>query len=635
MVMNLSEANRYTYQWLWLMPWASVADLALVMNSLARFDLPGATVNAINTALNRHPEWVARYQVGRKGDAVNRYVMLPQGVAELSRAFGWPVRWWHTADGQEHLFHQLEFLELCYKVLPDLWRSNLIGYDYSEEDLDRTLDKAAEERARTALFRLEWYRGERVRLVASYLRLWSGEGVHVPVTYYGSYRRPRDVRSWKAAVERVLKGGEPWPDSGEAEEGRVPQGEAPEDGGPAQGAGEGSPRRFPLLVVAGNEALGVKARDTEHWDDGFSLGIIDLKENIVNVMDRDVLLWERFVLPDGPGTDLGDPRQVEHLVTGSYWRVLSSRQQWAVFRWIHDFEGSSVEQIAEGCDLNESRVREIIDGWERGEGDSRQNFPGLSGLGLVMQDGDGLYLTEHGCSAISHAEGCHPKRVRGRVEKLLTDPEFRRERSVHNWEAAEAAVILKREGLASWSGDHVTFNYGHLETPTQIRPDLLVKVPVSGLAFVHRYIGLLSPEFIQRLEEDRDFAILVVLEVERRAGHYVPPERKVRPYRLLYEQEIDRPVNFITETGNAAEKILESASRELSVLATTWERLRNEGIRDCWMRLGPGGLFPDDSIFTHGAGIDYFAAQSPNQDWMLFRDRKFQVVAPEPPPEPH
>ena len=157
---------------------------------------------------------------------------------------------------------------------------------------------------------------------------------------------------------------------------------------------------------------------------------------------------------------------------------------------------------------------------------------------------------------------------------------------------------------------------------------------MSGLALMHRYIGLLEPETIQAMEEDKDFALLVVLEVERRAGYIAPPERKVRPYRLLEGEGIDRPVNFITETQNAAEKILESASRDLSVLATTWERIRNEGIRNCWIRRRPGAVDPVDDSFMYGVGIDYYAAQSANGDWILFRDRKFQVLAPESPPEP-
>ena len=602
MVMHLSPSNILLLWWLWRMPWASAQDLALVLGATADPTCQ-MTVNAINRMMARHTEWVARYKVNRKGRLMFRYVVLPAGVVALENAFGWQPQWWHTSAGQQLLFKRLPFLELCYKVLPSMLRTDQSWMNVSPEvpgicpvegNKIMTVDTT-----QAVLKDLHWYQESAVRLVATYGVGDAPFDIFLPVVYYSSYRRPSDVESWEEEVGQVLRG-DVWES-------------LPNDPGVEFLIERGS-LPFPMLVVAPNELVGVHARATEPWQGSFNVGIMDLDQNVVSTFSGFALRWTHAVAGSRPSS-LGDHHDLERLVTESYWSALFGPLEWDLLCWVHDYQGSTLKQAMAYCGIGERRAGKML-----------KTFTDQD---LAMVDGDRMYMARAGYIVYAEAEGCHVNRVRGRQAYLLTNSQRRQEHSEHGWETAEMAVVAKADGVTSFSGIHVTWDYP--EYGTQIKGDIYLKVRVSPFASRRNYPWRdLPDDLIDRFAKDATLAILLSVEVERRAGYVVPVTQKLNPYRILRENDVDIPMALITRSEDVVHNFLREAI-DLPVVATTWDQLRLRGFAQCW---GAGRYldrFPPTDPRNHDYEqyvdflnpIGFYAEECNSRDWELFLDWKY------------
>ena len=551
MVMHLTAANVVLFYWLWRMPWASAQDLALVLQATADPDCH-MTVNGINRVMKRHPEWVKGYRVGRKGNRVLRYTILPEGVVELERAFGWQPQWWHTAAGQILFFHRLPFVEASYRILPNLLqtkKSGMVAAYVPAICPDGNGGVAVVDYTVAVLQDLVWYQDSVVRLVAVYRVEGAPFDFYLPVVYYNSYRRPSDMESsWEDEVNQLLRG-DIWQDSPDPgvdlllERGCLP---------------------YPMLVVVPNEVVGVKARATEPWEKAFNLGILDLDQNIIAMFMGFPFRWKTVARNSRPAS-LGNRRDLEAVVTRSYWSALSGPLEWRFLCWAHDYQGSALEQFMLGCDIGERRAQQI-----------RSRFEAQA---LVLVDGDGIYLGPNGYISYAAAEGVHINRVRGRQHAFLTNPSYREEHAEHCWEVAQLAVEAKSAGVPAYSGVHAVWHYP--QYGTQIRPDVYFKVGVSPFASRGFMITDLTDEMYEILAADDTLAILVSGEVERRAGYVAPLEEKVKSYMTLYDNGVNVPMALVTRSEDVVKNFLRLA-RDLPVLATTWDKLAEQGFGACW-----------------------------------------------------
>ncbi len=600
MVMSLSDANILLFFWLWRMPWASAQDLAEVLSATAD-PAHQMTASAITEVMKRHPSWVRRYKVGRKDQMVLRHVLLPEGVAKLEKAFGWQPQWWHTAAGQQLLFWRLAFLELCYKILPKMLRAEesrmINSADVPAICPGPNDDIATVDYTEGVLKDLQWCQDSVVSLVATYEVAGSPADIFLPVVYYSSYRRPSDIASWEEELRQVLCG-DIW--AGFSDPGvdlLLDRGKLP----------------YPLLVVVPNEVVGAKALAREAWQEGFNLGIIDLKQNVVRLFNGLAFRWSR--MPVGPRpADLGDHRQVDTLVTKSYWSSLLGPLEWSFMCWIHDYQGSTLEQVRAGCKIGKRRGEKIL---------SR-----FKDLDLVMVDGDQIYLGAKGYIVYSEAEGCHVNRVRGRQDALLTNPQYRQDHAEHNWETAEAAVMAGAEGMAAYSGVHAVWDYP--QYGTEVKPDIYVKVRVSPFSSRPELLVSLTLEDEEWLAADDTLAILVSLEVERRAGYVAPVEDKLRPYKILAQNGVAVPMALVTRSEAVVKTFLREGDN-LPILGTTWEHMKALGFRMCWGtdryldRYPPTD--PRDPAYEQYVdfvnGIGHYAVDCNNRDWELLLHWKY------------
>ncbi len=528
---KLTEAQILILYWLWMMPWASAKNLVMVT---------GLTEHAISTFLKRNPHWVGRYKVGMLETAAFRYFFLPTGLKAMSKAFGWQIQWWHTVQGLRWLLVRLQVLECCYKIIPGAWDSQLVRDELIEFRPDLQWGMVRVNQSQGVLKELRWYQDSQIPLVARYWVEDLRVDVYLPVALFGPYRRPREVRDWQERVGLMLVGEAVW----EKEDCGTPP--------------------FPLVVVASDEALGVKARVIEGWHRFANAAIVDLKGNVVEMMHRHVPVWKGFATDRTRPRVLGDPKDLKKLITESLWSALLTWQGRQTLYWVHDFPNTTQDQGYRGCKIGKLALAKAVEC--------------LAGLKLLKREEDGLYPGAQGLVAIAEMEGCHVERVRRRWKRLLESDEYRLEQSVHNREAAEAAVYGIEHGIPSYSALHAFFDFQGL---TQVKGDVLYKVRLPGFGASLQGRNLMPQELVRHMDAGRTLAMFLVGEVERRAGVRASPDQKMKPFYEMKLARQDMAGVFIAESDIAAYRLL-VASPDLPVWVTTWERMKEQGFENCW-----------------------------------------------------
>ena len=531
MAPRLNEEQKSILFWLWMMPWASAKNLSLVT---------GFSASRVNRCLKDHPQWVGRHKVGMVETAVFRYFFLPAGLEDLTEAFGWQIQWWHTVRGLTWLLYRLQVLECCYRIMPRLWDSCLVRDEELAFRSDLPWDMVRVNPGQAVLQELRWFHDSQIPLVGRYWVEDLGVDVYVPVAVFGPYRRPSEVGAWPQRVGRILARPETWDSDHRA-----------------------TPR-FPVVIVAGDEALGVKVRLVEGLSRWANAGIVDLHGNVVDVMHRHVPVWDGFDTEPTRARSLGDPEDLNRLVTQTYWSVLLARQGRELLYWVHDFPNTTQEQAYGGCGIGERLLGKMM--------------ASLAGFGLLMQEADGFYPGLQGLIALADIEGCHVNRVRARWQHLLENEQHRLAHAVHSRKAAELAVRGIAHGVDAYSGLHAFYDFQGF---TQIKPDVLYKLRLVGLGAGRQRRGRMPRELVEHMDAGRDLAMLLVVEAEQRAGVRADAGEKVEPFFKMKLAGSDLYGAFIADSEIAAERLL-VASHDLPVWVTTWDRMNADGFEDCW-----------------------------------------------------
>ena len=578
-----------TLWWLWRMPWASDTDLSLVT---------GQSREAISRQLARRPDLVYRVRVGRGKDAVYRHVFHPEGVERMEREHGWQRAWHHSPTALRLLFHRLQLVEFCYTILPGLWRSTLAGvegsiatpaglYEVWEEAGGDTLampGQTLEVPTEVNLVDLHWLPGPRIDLVAVYQSADSEHlRVYLPVAYYGLYQRPSDVRSWQEEMEGVLVSGGYWGD-GPPEEDWFQF--LTSDGGQTYFYPIGSKTDlcYPsLLVIVPNPVVGLQVLRHERDKDPVDIGVIDLVGRVIQPMKDMCLYWDG-IKPREKRVVLRGFDALRQRVENSCWASLHGSYRWSIFLQVHDFPGSSRQEIYAGCDISARTGDDMIDA--------------QIAAGLLHEVSDQLYLTDLGLVTYAQSEGAHPKRLRERLQQYAKKGEskYRDEQASHNLKIAQAGVTFVQAKYFVYSGIHVTW---HFPSITQIRPDfvLLLKSPY------------------------RDEWVVVAGEFEQNAEYSEEVREKLDTFRKLAQSpdEPTLPAVFITLNRTSAENVINWASG-LGVVATDLATFIKRFPADCWAATYPDNTddnVPPDYTIYFEYPIDHFISSRPYPRWTM------------------
>ena len=237
--------------------------------------------------------------------------------------------------------------------------------------------------------------------------------------------------------------------------------------------------------------------------------------------------------------------------------------------WVHDYQGSTLKQVAAACGIGQRRAKQIQQRFEEHR--------------LIFVEGDQIYLGRNGCTVYAAAEGTHVNRVRDRQKALMSDPTHRKEHGPHCREVAQIAVYAKGAGVDAYSGVHAVFDYP--EYKTQIRPDVIFVVKANRISFP----PLSGRPTIEDLENSRyehfswadAMATFIVVEVERRAGYVSPVPNKLHPFWILRYHGIHISMALVTKSPAVAEQFLREGAH-LPIVATTWRLLAENGFDACW-----------------------------------------------------
>ena len=223
MARPFSEKTVRVLMLLWLMPWASAAELLMFMER----NFEEVTIKEINNALTTGIKagWLLRGKLGRTGEPVWRYVFSRIGVDGMSNRYGMPVSWWHSARGIKALAGRIEVVETAYNVFPRLWQSNLVEgrscYVYrlivggvrrnGVMDLDLRIELRESDWSGGRLRKLIWLEEGRFEAMAIFDDGYDEDTLlYFPVLRGSDFARPGDIRSLRRDMEERLVQDERW-----------------------------------------------------------------------------------------------------------------------------------------------------------------------------------------------------------------------------------------------------------------------------------------------------------------------------------------------------------------------------------------------------------------------------------------
>ena len=590
-----TEVQLLILYWVWRWPFASAQDLR---------PMTGATVNHINTFLKRHPELVGRVWVGRGKTPAFGYFFHPGGVEHMEGVYGWRRGPQHSASRLEVIFHQLDLARVCYRIFPGLPQSNLCGplkaigapHSRHERVQRRIVGHTLE------LIDVVWCRDSRIDLIAVYQAKEDPTlRVYLPVTYYGSYQRPSDVRSWQEELERVLVPGAFWGNGPPEEEWiyshSVPGDEAAE---PFVEPYLVSTRQdlcyASLLVVVPNPVIGLKVLHEEVGKDGVDIAVIDLKCRVMKRLRDFCLYWEGAREQQHVRVSQTDFDAVLERTRTSHWAALNGEFQWRIFKFVHDCRGTGLEQIQAHCGLSDRSGKRMVQ--ELAEAGLIQEMEPVEGVDAPCQ----YYPSDRGLVVYAQSEGAHPSRVRRRLGQYTKkDSRFRMDRAVHDYKVAVVIVYYEGQELEAYSGVHTVWDLKQVKP--QPGPDLMVVYPTGD--------GIL--------------VVLLFGEVERNAVYRKEILNKLRTYRgvggpeVIWDTGISLAVAsfFITETVRGAENVV-VVGGDLDVVATDWARFTGRYPWHSWAifeaRVSEFEEPPDPTV-SFVRPVDYYVAKGSYPAW--------------------
>ena len=535
----LSEDTFLILWWLWRLPWASAADLARVS---------GIGANAASNVLsrNRGKGWIVSARLGRISDAVDRFVFSTAGVEDIHRLYNLPICWWHTAYGVRSLARRLEVIEMAYRFLPSLWRSNLVTeascYVYRErQDIAW---QTGEPVRRVRLEEADWSRGEMTdfhwlrrgpfEAIVSYDDGGLTEDVlHLPVLWRGIFQKPSDIASVGRDMQQVLIQDPRW--------GRLPHTQTL------------SPDYCPGLVIFCPDRVSA-AMAQRNWLESLTSqtatrpAIIDAQGQVLRAMAPPTAWWSGFRHPRNGG-DLKDVSATVRRLTSGPYAAVNGVQSWRLFRSVDGSPGVTIGQIAEFVGVDTTAAKRLLEPMTMKKAKDRKRKTDLDQVKdrIIFVKQDGHYLDASGRDLLASSQRVTPARVLKRLGVYARrGGEYRREQRIHNQGQSDLVRYLRRHGYAAFPSMGFVIEYWHNGQRIRVVPD----------AYVILYPG-----------------VLVAIEFERSATSWDEVRKKAEKYAGLAGIGRPIPVLFVTETVEAARRV--AALRFPYVLASTLDAVRD------------------------------------------------------------
>ena len=514
-------------RWLWMMPWASAADLARV----TLFE-ESAVANVLFRAGKK--KLLLSTKLGQLNPAVARFIFSEVGVEEFHGRHGWTISWWHSASGVRDLAGRLEVVEMAYKYLPVLWQSNLVDesecYVYGKRK--GPLLEGGEPRVSWELQLADWTHGRikslcwlergRFEAIVSYWDGWSPENVvYVPVLWRTKYQLRSGIEGVRRDMRQVF-----------VEDERLRSLSTEQVTSP-----EYRPGAVVLCPDRVSAAM-VQRHMLESWDRNkfIKIAIIDGEGQVIRSMRRPSSLWADFVNPSRQlaVSDIKDiSGAVQKLGEGPAAAVNGVRA-WRVFKTIAHCAGLTPSLIADAAKLDGSVTRRLLMEMEEQE--------------MVAVEGRdrSYYLDFMGTDVLAYSLKVKPNKTAGqRAANLRKGSKSRLRLRRHNQGETTAFQQLREHGFDAFPSMDVPIEYRVSNEKVKVAPDGFVVLPPGAL---------------------------VAVEYERSATTPGALERKAEKYEGLRRIGRPLPVLFITETSRAARILAAFGYRY--ILATSLDAVR-------------------------------------------------------------
>ena len=598
---RFSEKSIQVYWWLWRLPWACAADIALIT---------GLKQQAVSNVLSRGRErgCLASAQLGRTHELVDRFVFTTAGVEEFHNRHEWPIFWWHTAAGVRSLARRLEVVEMAYRYLPLLWRSNLvveptchvyrereeIAWQTGEPVMRAELEPADWSQGR--LLGFHWRYGGSIEAIATYDDGGLNDDLlHLPVLWRGNFQTPADIASVRRDMQQVLLQDERYF--------RVPDRQS------------FSPDYCPGLIIFCPDRVSAAMvqrnwRESPTRDNLTRPAIIDAQGQVTRAMSPPTLWWNGFYLTRA-GDNLADVSQAVAGLTSGPYAAVNGVRSWRTFRAIDGSPGVTLQQISESVGVTDTVAAALLAPMTmKKPGDKRKNTDRDQVRGrVIFTKGGGHYLDASGRGLLGYSQMVSLARVHRRWGVYARKGgEYRRGQRLHNQGQADAILYLRQHGYAAFPTMGLVIDYWHRGKRIRVVPDAFVVLPPGVLVAV---------EFERTARSEDDMM--------EKAGSYLQLSR-LHPI----------PVLFITETLQAARNL--ALLKLPYVLATTLDAVRDgphgrAAIQDGAMVGEPGCWwywYSDADAPTPDAPIDLcatlYAQTDTNVTWRLPLDRPFARI---------
>ena len=536
---GVSPTTRHILRLLWILPWASSAEVYALLEAWKGI-APSTVPNALRRAQKRG--WLLSASLGRERDAVTRWIFSNTGI-EWGEAMGWQRDWWHSATGARALARRIQVVEATYQAMVNLFRSNLVSDSRvhvftSHSDIH---ERTGETVTRWNLEEAYWAGADvmdfawvekgpfdavigygAVAGAGAYGTAVSEDLLYMPICSFGRFHKEAHIDHLRSQMGEILEE--------RRERSSLPISQAV--------YGDYFPGVLGLCSDGAVAAMVQRHYMETHGqrDHHAALGIMDIqgKKNVrgtvVRPMSRPTSWWDGTKRETRPRV-VGDMARMVNLLQRGPYAAVNGRRSWRVFRTMAIRPGSTLTQIAALNGLEDPDARELLE-------------PMVEEKVVLVWRG-GYYLDASGRRLFADAERVTAVKVlKQQGEYARPDGRYRRTQRLHNLGTTESVLALQLQGFPVFSALGMSIDY-----------------------YVHRRLYRVSPDAFIVVD-----GVLMATEYERSAKTPKAVEKKARPYKLLADIGIPIPVLFITKT-DAAAKIFASLGLP-HVLATTLYRLK-------------------------------------------------------------
>ena len=423
---RLLMEQRLLVLWVCLQPFSSARDL------LAHEVLAQPRTYDLLARLRRDGYLVSGY-LGWTQYRQQRYIPTLRGINFLREEVGLDMGWQMTREGLERISRYVAFFEMAYQLAPRLWKSNAAaplryGVDIPPDGYEEILFDEW-----SAMYQFIWVRNHQLHAIAEYVNGYN-EVVSVPFIWYGWQHGPRKLDG----LDSVYRGLE------------VP--DHPGYNGPGT-----SP---PGIVFVCADRLSALRVQREFAPD-IPKAIVTIDGQVLERLRpepprrffrKNDQLPGRAKVPDGT---------LQWLEESPHGAALNGVEAARIFRWVENFSGSQITQVARGVGLPRSRVREALDTMIQHD--------------LVWELEGAFYVGPAGIQFIYRRDRQSAKTVESRFSTYIAeDGRYRRQQRRHDRRVAQVAIRFQEAGMAPFTGRRLTLNYPNV---TQVKPDLWLAVP--------------------------------------------------------------------------------------------------------------------------------------------------------------